>query len=84
MMKYGVMAQVKAIQFLNPSQIMVTAFDVPLFALAKLVQLNWPDIYGSPCALNQASVASSGTVDRFLKFYNLQEPGMPTRSVSQF
>ena len=38
--------QTKAIQFLNPGQIPVIAFDAPLFALAKLVQWKWPDIHG--------------------------------------
>ena len=33
----------KATQFLNPGKTPVTAFDAPLFALAKLVQWKWPN-----------------------------------------
>ena len=46
MVKHGMTVQLKAIQFLNPGQIPVTAFDAPLFALAKLVQWKWPDTHG--------------------------------------
>ena len=45
-MVHGMTVQQKATQFLNPGQIPVTAFDAPLFALAKLVQWKWPDIHG--------------------------------------
>ena len=38
MIKHGMTVQQKATQFLNPGQIPVTAFDAPLFALAKMVQ----------------------------------------------
>ena len=45
-MVHGMTVQQKATQFLNPGQIPVTAFDAPLFALAKLVQWKWPDTHG--------------------------------------
>ena len=35
-----------AVRYLNPSQIPVTAFDQPLFALAKQVQWQWPERFG--------------------------------------
>lgn len=35
-----------ATQKLNPGQTPVLAMDQPLFALAKLIQWNWPDTYG--------------------------------------
>ena len=44
--KHGITVQTKAIQFLNPGQIPVIAFDAPLFALAKFVQWKWPDMHG--------------------------------------
>jgi hypothetical protein len=31
---------------LNPAQVPVIAFDQPLYALAKIIQWNWPDKYG--------------------------------------
>ena len=34
------------VEFLNPGQIPVIAFDQPLFALAKTIQCNWPNTYG--------------------------------------
>jgi len=46
MVKHGITVQSKAIQFLNPGQIPVKAFDTPLFALAKLVQWKRPDMHG--------------------------------------
>ena len=46
MVKHGMTVQQKATQFLNTGQIPVTAFDAPLFALAKLVQWKWPDTHG--------------------------------------
>ena len=46
MEKHGMTVQLKAIQFLNPVQILVTAFDAPLLALAKLVQWKWPNAHG--------------------------------------
>jgi hypothetical protein len=35
-----------AVQHLNPMQIPIIAFDQPLYAIAKCIQWNWPDIYG--------------------------------------
>ena len=40
--KYGMDILKKATQFLNPGQIPVILLDAPLFAVAKLVQWNWP------------------------------------------
>ena len=34
------------VEFLNPGQTPVIAFDQPLFALAKQIQWNWPTTYG--------------------------------------
>ena len=31
---------------LNPGQTPVVAFDQPLYAIAKQIQWNWPDLYG--------------------------------------
>ena len=42
MIKHGMDMLKKATQFLNPGQIPVISLDAPLFALAKLVQWNWP------------------------------------------
>jgi len=36
----------EAVKFLNPEQVLVVALDQPLFAIAKLVQWNWPEVYG--------------------------------------
>lgn len=36
----------KAMQELNPNQLPVITFDQPLYAIAKLIQWNWPDTYG--------------------------------------
>ena len=46
MIKHGLDIQRRAIEWINPGQIPVTTFDQPLFALAKLVQWKWPDVYG--------------------------------------
>ena len=46
MIKHGMDIHRQAIKYLNPGQIPVTTFDQPLFALAKLVQWKWPDVYG--------------------------------------
>ena len=46
MVKHGMTVQREATQFFNPGQIPVTAFDAPLFALAKLVQWKWPNTHG--------------------------------------
>ena len=96
MVKHGMVVQRRATEFLNPGQIPVTAFDAPLYALAKQVQWKWPNIYGEDryvimlgglhiemavwntlgdfledsgwtIALTKAGIASSGTVDSFLK-----------------
>ena len=36
----------EAVKFLNPGQVPVVALDQPLFAIAKLIQWNWPELYG--------------------------------------
>ena len=36
----------KAVEFLNLGQTTVVAFDQPLFAIAKQIQWQWPDLYG--------------------------------------
>ena len=46
MVKHGMDIQRQITAHLNPGQIPVTAFDQPLFALAKYVQWQFPDIYG--------------------------------------
>lgn len=46
MVKHGMELQQKATEYLNPGQIPITAFDQPLFAIAKLVQWNWPLDHG--------------------------------------
>ena len=46
MIKHDINVIRQAIQYPNPSQIPVTTFDPPLFALAKFVQWKWPDTYG--------------------------------------
>lgn len=46
MVKHDMNIQHQATEFLNPGQIPVTAFDVPLYALAKQVQWKWPDTHG--------------------------------------
>ena len=46
MIKHGMDVLRKATQFLNPGHISVIAVDAPLFALAKLVQCNWPQTHG--------------------------------------
>ena len=46
MIKHGMDIQRQITAHLNPGQIPVTAFDQPLFALAKYVQWQFPDIYG--------------------------------------
>ena len=35
-----------AVYSLNPTQVPVIAMDQPLFAVAKQIQWNWPDVYG--------------------------------------
>ena len=46
MIKHGMDMLKKATQFLNPGQISIISLDAPLFALAKLVQWNWPQTHG--------------------------------------
>ena len=46
MIKHGIDIQRHATEYLNPGQIPVTTVDHPLFAIAKLVQWNWPDTHG--------------------------------------
>ena len=46
MVKHGMVVQRHATEFLNPGQIPVTAFDAPLYALAKQVQWKWPATHG--------------------------------------
>ncbi len=36
----------RATEFLNPGQIPVMACDQPLYAVAKIIQWNWPDTHG--------------------------------------
>ena len=45
MMKHGMSVIKKATEFLNPGRIPVTVCDQPLFAIAKVVQWNWPAIH---------------------------------------
>ena len=46
MVKHGMDLQHQATEFLNPGQILVTAVDAPLYAIAKLVQWELPDTHG--------------------------------------
>ena len=46
MVKHGMSIIKQATQYLNPGQVSVIALDAPLFALAKLVQWNWPQTHG--------------------------------------
>jgi len=46
MMKHGMFVIKEATEFLNPGQIPVTVCDQPLFAIAKVVQWNWPATHG--------------------------------------
>eukprot|EP00112_Aurelia_sp_Birch-Aquarium-sp1_P002123 Seg1231.2 transcript_id=Seg1231.2/GoldUCD/mRNA.D3Y31 product="hypothetical protein" protein_id=Seg1231.2/GoldUCD/D3Y31 len=46
MIQHGMNVIKQAVNLLNPRQIPVIAMDQPLFALAKLNQWTWPDIYG--------------------------------------
>lgn len=46
MVKHGMDMQLKATAHLNPGQIPITAFDQPLFAIAKFVQWKWPLVHG--------------------------------------
>ena len=44
--QHGMSVIKKATEFLNPGQIPVTVCDQPLFAIAKVVQWNWPPTHG--------------------------------------
>ena len=46
MVKHGMEMPRQATGHLNPWQIPVTAFDQPLFAIAKFVQWSWPLVHG--------------------------------------
>ncbi len=46
MVKHGMEIVQQITDHLNPGQIPVTAFDQPLFALAKMIQWRWPDSHG--------------------------------------
>lgn len=46
MIKHGMTVVKQSIDFLNHDQIPVIAMDQPLFAIAKMVQWKWPEIYG--------------------------------------
>ena len=46
MIRHSMSVVRKAVQFLNPGQIPVVAFDQPLYAIAKQVQWNWPEQFG--------------------------------------
>ena len=46
MIKHGMHVQKMIADYLNPGQAPKMTFDQPLFALAKLVQWKWPDIFG--------------------------------------
>ena len=46
MIKHSIDVVMKAVRFLNPSQIPVITMDQPLYAIAKTIQWNWPTSYG--------------------------------------
>lgn len=46
MIKHSLDVISKAVEHLNPGQTPVVTFDQPLYALAKQIQLKWPDRYG--------------------------------------
>ncbi|VDI48086.1 Hypothetical predicted protein [Mytilus galloprovincialis] len=64
-----------AVRKLNPGQTPVVAFDQPLFTVAKLIQWNWPQIYGEDhfvmmfggLHIEMAAFKALGTADSFLK-----------------
>ena len=35
----------RAVEHLNPGQVPVLTVDQPLFAIAKIIQWNWPESY---------------------------------------
>ena len=51
MIKHSIDVIRKAVEFLNPGQTTVVAFDQPLFAIAKQIQWQWPDLYGEKCLI---------------------------------
>ena len=46
MIKHSLNVIKASVEYINPGQIPVIAFDQPLYALAKKIQWNWRDIYG--------------------------------------
>ena len=46
MIKHSMNVIKASVEYINPGQIPVIAFDQPLYALAKQIQWNWRDIYG--------------------------------------
>ena len=46
MIKHSMNVIKASVEYINPGQIPVIAFDQPLYALAKKIQWNWKDIYG--------------------------------------
>ena len=46
MMRHSTDVVKTAVRFLNPDQFPVIALDQPLYALAKIIQWNWPSVYG--------------------------------------
>ena len=46
MIKHSMNVIKASVEYINPCQIPVIAFDQPLYALAKQIQWNWRDIYG--------------------------------------
>ena len=46
MIKHSMNIVKKAVDFLNPGQVPVTACDQPLYAVAKVIQWNWPATHG--------------------------------------
>jgi hypothetical protein len=46
MVKHGMEIQSNITEYLNPGQVLVMAFDQSLYALAKYLQWQFPDIHG--------------------------------------
>ena len=46
MIKHSMDVIKASVEYINPGQVPVIAFDQPLYALAKQIQWNWRDIYG--------------------------------------
>ena len=68
MIKHGVDVQRQAIQFFNPGQIPVTTFEQLLFALAKLVQWQFPTTHGE-----EKYVVMLGGLHTEMAFWNVLE-----------